>query len=368
MFSESWRTNTRVSGLCLVLEGTGRLFFEFYRLLSEAKPKDGEDRPFFWMFENVVAMGINDKRDISRFLEVSCVSSSQLSASQMLLEALWYMLHMPVCFCSVTLWWSMPLRSLLLTVHVTSGETCLAWTGRLTPQLHFHVLCALLELNMSVLFQAIVCLWDGQAGSAGLSGAWQSCKGQTLPTACHFLWVHLLSSVLCIVVSSGSSGRYAPSLLAPTPSNRGKTSTSLCWWMERRTYCGALSWRGKQDKHSSEGDCVDVIKSLLLFTSFAGSLASQSTTQTCPIWVVAPDRSSWADPGVSLSSGICLRRWRTTLPVNRKHMPPTMTLVPRNHPPKSENHVQANKTVVSSESGSSHFWCTSAVIMLTNTN
>lgn len=52
-------------------EGTGRLFFEFYRLLSEAKPKEGEDRPFFWMFENVVAMAVNDKRDISRFLEVS---------------------------------------------------------------------------------------------------------------------------------------------------------------------------------------------------------------------------------------------------------------------------------------------------------
>ncbi|ROL53232.1 DNA (cytosine-5)-methyltransferase 3B [Anabarilius grahami] len=50
-------------------EGTGRLFFEFYRLLSEAKPKEGEDRPFFWMFENVVAMSVNDKRDISRFLE-----------------------------------------------------------------------------------------------------------------------------------------------------------------------------------------------------------------------------------------------------------------------------------------------------------
>lgn len=47
------------------------MFFEFYRLLSEAKPKEGEDRPFFWMFENVVAMGVNDKRDISRFLEVS---------------------------------------------------------------------------------------------------------------------------------------------------------------------------------------------------------------------------------------------------------------------------------------------------------
>lgn len=53
-------------------EGTGRLFFEFYRLLHEARPKEGDDRPFFWLFENVVAMGVSDKRDISRFLEV-CV-------------------------------------------------------------------------------------------------------------------------------------------------------------------------------------------------------------------------------------------------------------------------------------------------------
>lgn len=51
-------------------EGTGRLFFEFYRLLHEARPKEGDDRPFFWLFENVVAMGVSDKRDISRFLEV----------------------------------------------------------------------------------------------------------------------------------------------------------------------------------------------------------------------------------------------------------------------------------------------------------
>lgn len=52
-------------------EGTGRLFFEFYRLLHEARPKEGDERPFFWLFENVVAMGVSDKRDISRFLEVS---------------------------------------------------------------------------------------------------------------------------------------------------------------------------------------------------------------------------------------------------------------------------------------------------------
>lgn len=60
-------------------EGTGRLFFEFYRLLHEARPKEGDDRPFFWLFENVVAMGVSDKRDISRFLEVSLSRSDYLT-------------------------------------------------------------------------------------------------------------------------------------------------------------------------------------------------------------------------------------------------------------------------------------------------
>ncbi|KAJ3589381.1 hypothetical protein NHX12_010226 [Muraenolepis orangiensis] len=62
-------------------EGTGRLFFEFYRLLSEARPKEGEKRPFFWMFENVVAMGVNDKRDISRFLECNPVMIDAIEVS-----------------------------------------------------------------------------------------------------------------------------------------------------------------------------------------------------------------------------------------------------------------------------------------------
>lgn len=62
-------------------EGTGRLFFEFYRLLSEAKPKEGENRPFFWMFENVVAMSVNDKRDISRFLECNPVMIDAIEVS-----------------------------------------------------------------------------------------------------------------------------------------------------------------------------------------------------------------------------------------------------------------------------------------------
>lgn len=51
-------------------EGTGRLFFEFYRILTLLKPKEDDNRPFFWLFENVVFMSANDKSDICRFLEV----------------------------------------------------------------------------------------------------------------------------------------------------------------------------------------------------------------------------------------------------------------------------------------------------------
>ncbi|KAF7663585.1 hypothetical protein LDENG_00205990 [Lucifuga dentata] len=52
-----------------LFEGTGRLFFEFYRILTMLKPRDDEDRPFFWLFENVVFMSGHDKADICRFLE-----------------------------------------------------------------------------------------------------------------------------------------------------------------------------------------------------------------------------------------------------------------------------------------------------------
>ncbi|KAI4793965.1 hypothetical protein KUCAC02_032365, partial [Chaenocephalus aceratus] len=41
----------------------------FYRLLTLMKPKEGDDRPFFWLFENVVFMSGHDKSDICRFLE-----------------------------------------------------------------------------------------------------------------------------------------------------------------------------------------------------------------------------------------------------------------------------------------------------------
>ncbi|XP_047450748.1 DNA (cytosine-5-)-methyltransferase 3 beta, duplicate a isoform X2 [Mugil cephalus] len=52
-----------------LFEGTGRLFFEFYRILTLLKPKEGDNRPFFWLFENVVFMSAHDKSDICRFLE-----------------------------------------------------------------------------------------------------------------------------------------------------------------------------------------------------------------------------------------------------------------------------------------------------------
>ncbi|TRY88484.1 hypothetical protein DNTS_005164, partial [Danionella cerebrum] len=66
-----------------LFEGTGRLFFEFYRLLHEAQPKEGDERPFFWLFENVVAMGVSDKRDISRFLECNpvMIDAKEVSAA-----------------------------------------------------------------------------------------------------------------------------------------------------------------------------------------------------------------------------------------------------------------------------------------------
>ncbi|XP_054247810.1 DNA (cytosine-5)-methyltransferase 3B [Indicator indicator] len=70
--------NAARKGIC---EGTGRLFFEFYHLLNYARPKAGEERPFFWMFENMVAMRVNDKRDISRFLECNPVMIDAIKIS-----------------------------------------------------------------------------------------------------------------------------------------------------------------------------------------------------------------------------------------------------------------------------------------------
>ncbi|RXN11259.1 DNA methyltransferase [Labeo rohita] len=56
-----------------LFEGTGRLFFEYYRLLNILKPKEDDPRPFFWLFENVVLMENKVKTDICRFLECNPV-------------------------------------------------------------------------------------------------------------------------------------------------------------------------------------------------------------------------------------------------------------------------------------------------------
>ncbi|XP_031572916.1 DNA (cytosine-5)-methyltransferase 3A-like [Actinia tenebrosa] len=52
-----------------IYEGTGRLFFEFFRLVMCGRPDGGSSRPFFWLFENVVGMRAVDKKTISRFLQ-----------------------------------------------------------------------------------------------------------------------------------------------------------------------------------------------------------------------------------------------------------------------------------------------------------
>ena len=58
------------------LEGSGRLFFEFFRLMMYARPDANTERPFFWLFENVVGMKTEDKTTISRFLQVKNLHSN----------------------------------------------------------------------------------------------------------------------------------------------------------------------------------------------------------------------------------------------------------------------------------------------------
>uniref|UniRef100_A0A8C7ZFU4 DNA (cytosine-5-)-methyltransferase n=1 Tax=Oryzias sinensis TaxID=183150 RepID=A0A8C7ZFU4_9TELE len=62
-------------------EGTGRLFFEFYRILNLLRPREEDNRPFFWLFENVVHMNARDKTDICRFLECNPVLIDAIDVS-----------------------------------------------------------------------------------------------------------------------------------------------------------------------------------------------------------------------------------------------------------------------------------------------
>ncbi|XP_068588994.1 uncharacterized protein [Cebidichthys violaceus] len=62
-------------------EGTGRLFFDYYRILQLLKPKEEDPRPFFWLFENVVFMNTHDKVNICRFLECNPVLVNAVKVS-----------------------------------------------------------------------------------------------------------------------------------------------------------------------------------------------------------------------------------------------------------------------------------------------
>ncbi|CAL8306222.1 unnamed protein product [Gadus morhua 'NCC'] len=64
-----------------IYEGSGRLFFEYYRILHLLKPREDDPRPFFWMFENVVWMNRHDKLNICRFLECNPVMADAVKVS-----------------------------------------------------------------------------------------------------------------------------------------------------------------------------------------------------------------------------------------------------------------------------------------------
>ncbi|XP_077345246.1 DNA (cytosine-5)-methyltransferase 3A-like isoform X3 [Lithobates pipiens] len=53
--------------------GSGQLFFDFPRLLHKVRPKPGDDRAFFWLFENVVSMNRQFSRAITQHLEIKPV-------------------------------------------------------------------------------------------------------------------------------------------------------------------------------------------------------------------------------------------------------------------------------------------------------
>nr|XP_026693797.1 DNA (cytosine-5)-methyltransferase 3A-like isoform X1 [Ciona intestinalis] len=78
--------NPRRKGL-LDQEGTGCLFFDFFRVLRAAEPPrcdcDNKEhqRPFFWLFENVLSMKMVERERISRFLQCQPVVANGRAVS-----------------------------------------------------------------------------------------------------------------------------------------------------------------------------------------------------------------------------------------------------------------------------------------------
>lgn len=87
------------------------------------RPKEGDNRPFFWLFENVVFMSANDKSDICRFLEVCCHYLITLSG---IIWTVFIFLYFALIFFSVIRCLSTRSRSVLPTERVTFGATFLA--------------------------------------------------------------------------------------------------------------------------------------------------------------------------------------------------------------------------------------------------
>ena len=74
------------------VDGTGRLFFEFFRILQHVmhdlatgdNTSEQPQKPFFWLFENVVGMRHSDRDVISRFLQCNpvVISAKEISPQQ----------------------------------------------------------------------------------------------------------------------------------------------------------------------------------------------------------------------------------------------------------------------------------------------
>ena len=67
------------------IDGSGSLFFEFFRLLQAVfYERDDTKKPFFWLFENVVGMRYTDRDVITRFLQCNptIISAKDLSPQQ----------------------------------------------------------------------------------------------------------------------------------------------------------------------------------------------------------------------------------------------------------------------------------------------
>lgn len=170
-------------------------------------------------------------------------------------------------------------RFLLLIGPDTSGETYPAWTGghsseiRLSAKLEEKHLTLGFRLIISVILADLKNKKQNCHPVSGLSvllgwtswscrTAWSMAELQrsvshqlvTFKGVCCLACSSLLQKSFFTVwqcMLSHSMGRCEPSPLAPTLSNREKTSTSQSWWTARRTSCGALSWRGECETHTS---------------------------------------------------------------------------------------------------------------------